>query len=138
MNMDGYKRICGMLLAVLLVVSAVPAGAEDIWTTKNEFDLQLDGALNGESFELFSNAPSPGSADTARQAESSGLNLAQRQSVSEIGKQALMQSSGTQGAPKKKGTGRWLKKHWYVPVLAAVALGVGLEVGDGKDDVDDD
>ena len=139
MNMDGNKRICGMLMVVLLVVSAVPAGAETLWTTRNDFDLQLAAAQNDETFGFDASAAKLAADEIAQQIEVNRLNLVQRQRVSEIGQQVLMQSSGNQGAPSKKGKGRWLKRHWYIPVLAAVALGAAFEVGgDDKDDVDDD
>ena len=135
---DVFKRVCGMALAVLLVVSAVPAGADTVWTTKNQFDLQLGESLDDEALRVESGAARVVSVEIAEQIASKRLNLVQRKTVSEIGQQVLMQSSGSQDTSKRNGTGRWLKKHWYVPVLVAVALGASLEVGDSKDDVDDD
>lgn len=43
------------------------------------------------------------------------------------------QSSAAPATRKKGGFGRWLKKHWYVPVLVGVAIGVVV-----ADDNDDD
>lgn len=138
MMTDLFKRVCGTALAILLVVSAVPAGADTVWTTKNQFDLQLGKSLDDEAIRVESGAARIASAEMAQQIASQRLNLVQRQTVSGIGQQLLMQSSGSQDTSKRNGTGRWLKKHWYVPVLVAVALGASLEVGDSKDDVDDD
>lgn len=133
-----FKRVCGTVFAILLVVSAVPAGADTAWTTKSRFDLQLGKSLDDEAIRVESGAARIASAEMAQQIASQRLNLVQRQTVSGIGQQLLMQSSGSQDTSKRNGTGRWLKKHWYVPVLVAVALGASLEVGDSKDDVDDD
>lgn len=43
-----------------------------------------------------------------------------------------------QTAPKKGGFGRWLKKRWYIPVVAGVLLGVALADDSDAGEVDDD
>ena len=43
-----------------------------------------------------------------------------------------------QAAPKQRSFGRWLKKYWYVPVLAAAAVGVAVADDDSDGPGDDD
>ncbi len=45
----------------------------------------------------------------------------------------------SEAAGRKKGKGfvRWLKKRWYVPVIAAVVLGVAFGDDGGGDDAED-
>ncbi len=47
------------------------------------------------------------------------------------------EESSSGGKSNQGGFGRWLKKRWYIPVLAAVALGVALDDDDAAGEIDD-
>ena len=44
------------------------------------------------------------------------------------------QSSPSESAPARGGFGRWLKRHWWVPVLGAAAIGYAVSESGGDDD----
>ena len=49
------------------------------------------------------------------------------------------EAQAEQGAtPQRNGFGRWLKKHWWVPVLVAVAVGVAVSSDDDDGDSEED
>lgn len=51
--------------------------------------------------------------------------------------EAFAQQTSQQGGKKKGGLGRWLKRRWYIPVAAAILLGVGLSDDDKGMDEDE-
>ena len=50
--------------------------------------------------------------------------------------EAFAQQTSQKGGQKKGGFGRWLKKRWYIPVAAAILL--GIELSDDDKGMDED
>ena len=120
MKSTTVSTLTGIALALLLVAAA-PAAASA--------DLQLGVAREAQESALGL-APDP--AEEAAGEEGASIEI--RPSEIRAEAWALQGSSddpGDQMKPeKKRGFGRWLKRHWYVPVLAAVVLGVALDDDD--------
>lgn len=133
-----HQRPFVWLTLTLLLGAAVPAGAQEGRSLQSTYSagevrLNLAEALDFESavygHELRPNA-------------SSAIGVAQQARLSELDPAALREAwsalqqteqAEAEAAPKKRGVGRWLKKHWYVPVLVAGAIGALASSG-GDDD----
>ena len=136
MSMRGHKELCSLSLLLLLLWPAVPAGSQEVVVTERGYDLQLENTLAGKeySFQLDGSAES----DTVQAIRVSDLRLTFR-NVWELQEQEVQATPAARAEPKKKRkAGRWLKKHWYVPVLVGLVLGgVLLDDDDGDDDSED-
>lgn len=132
-----HKRISVLLIAALLLAAALPAVAQEARgsdSTGGEIRLHLAEAL---SFEPIPGLDSlPGETGTAESVTPPRAPLSDLGQTTAWGSwRALQQAEAMEeeAAPKKRGAGRWLKKHWYVPVLAAAAVGA-LTIDSGDDD----
>lgn len=137
MSTPRHKQLCSLSLSLLLLLPAMPALAQSP-AVEREFDLGLE-ALDLEAATLGDE--STAGAEPADRAASSDaaptvrLAATELPSSPEISRQRADRTRLAEMAkPKKRGGfGRWLKKHWYVPVLAAAAVGVSVS-GGGDDD----
>ena len=125
---------------MLLFLPAVPASAG------GGIDLQLEQALalQGATFELGDVAGAgdlaPGAGDRRSPAPESDLappDLSNLEDSSRMHEVAAEKHLGDQ-ARDGSGFGRWLKKYWYIPVLAAAAIiAVSDDGSDGPEDEED-
>ncbi len=134
MSIRGHKELCSLSLLVVLLWPAVPAGSQEVVLTERGYDLQLESALAGKeySFQLDGSAEN----DTAQAIRVSDLRLTTFRNVWELSEEEMQATPAAPAEPKKKRkAGRWLKKHWYVPVLVGLLLG-GVVLDDDDDDDD--
>ena len=136
------KTLAAALVPMLLVVLAAPAAA-----LENGFGLNLEQAFArgnylatdeaeaeemteaaGEAVETETEEDdSPSALDDRFDPRGSALDRMSRE-------ENLYQATPNSELPRKRGgVGRWLKKRWWVPVLAAVAIGVAIN-DSGDDD----
>ena len=130
MRKNTIPRLSAAVLAMLLIPAmALPAEQP---APVAGFQLDLRAALEARH-STSALAPAPEAA--ARKSDSVAVEI----SPSELRAAAwsLDEAEGDPGeasAPeKKKGFGRWLKKRWYVPLLAAAAIGVAVDSGGDND-----
>ena len=117
-------RLGGLTLAALLLVPALPAGARDNAPgTALQLDLRAALEAQGSDFATALEVEPVG-----RDERTAGPEIR----VSELRAEAWALDEGPADTPRpdQRGFGRWLKKRWYVPVLAAVVLAVALDSGD--------
>jgi hypothetical protein len=147
-----YKRLSLWLTTAALLGAAVPASAQDGETggppepdAVGEVRLNLEKTLTlamtfqgGDSYPdglAAAVAPRTGPLpDLSRATAPAWSSL--RGSGTTLQQQT--QEAEAQAAPKKRGFGRWLKKHWYVPVLVAGAIGVAVDSGGDDDSTGED
>ncbi len=140
------NKLFSLTLAVLLFLPAVPASAGDSAAGDGGIDLRLEQALalSGASFELGEIA---GDADLATHASAGGtqelpseptaVDLTSLQDTSRMNQVAAEHELGDQ-TRGKRGFGRWLKKYWYIPVLAAgAAVALSGDDSDDPNEIDD-
>ncbi len=138
MNASRSKRLFTLALSAVFVLSAIPAAAAGS-STAQEFDLQLDKALSGLDDDLSTldtDSAAMAVADEARAPVQ--VAMLSTTAVNELltsNQSVAAQSSGGGSSSGKKGS--WLKRKWWIPVLAAVAVGVAVGGGDGDDTLDD-
>ena len=131
MRTSSHRQLCSIALSLLLFLPAVPVYAGDDSAAGGELSLHLEEALafQGSSFGLEA-------ADDEGEATQETYTDVGPRSVQEVSQQVYAQEAGPDPADQmkpKKSFGRWLKKHWYVPVLAAVAIGVAIGDDDSGD-----
>ena len=123
---------------VLLSLSAAAAAVESAVTSSEKvFSLGLEEAIEfGEAVEPESSvAPEPGPV-----AAVAAANLHLGLSAAELsGSEAVLEAQAEDRAtPRSGGFGKWLKKRWYIPVIAAVLVGVlASDDDDSGEDSDD-
>jgi hypothetical protein len=127
------RRLSGLTLAVLLVVPAVPATAQQSAPAAAKFELQLEAALEAQG-STFGFAIEPASKET----DSAEISLSEMRAEAWTLQEGDDDPAAAMKPDKKRGFGRWLKKHWYVPVIAAVLVGVALGGGDDDKSGEDD
>ena len=115
----------------MLLIPVAAAGDEAV---EESFRLHLDEAI--EVGVLTAEPLATG------ERNESALNLSDLSaigSVVEFGASAasLEAQQDTQASSKKGGFGRWLKKHWYVPVLVGALVGA-TALDDDNDGEEDD
>lgn len=124
MRATAIQRHAGTVLAALLpLLAAAPAPAEEPVAT--HFELALTSALAAPE-PGFVLSPEP---DLVDQKPAPELPISELRA----GAWALdeRRADSAAAAPQeKRGFGRWLKKRWWVPVLAGAALAVALDDGD--------
>lgn len=131
--MGKHKHLLSLFsMLTLLLGMAVPAGA-------GALDLDLAAAVGSDEFGLRL-AEAAGARDVEAPLEGPLLARAQEAPFLELhpttvrdswsGMQNTVQTSPAEGGSKKRGAGRWLKKYWWVPALAAVAIGLAVDDGD--------
>lgn len=132
------------LTLLLIGALAVPAaagelGALDLTTAPApaSFSLELEQALAEGSYPAIEE----GEEEDATPAAELHPRLDPRGSVLErVRKEEnLYQATPDPELPRKRGGfGRWLKKHWWVPVLVGVAAGVAISDSDDSNIDDED
>ncbi len=125
MSRTPSHRLCGMTLAALVVLPALPVAAAPA-----AIELHLEHAIALEPLELATASPTPEPAPRQPATTISASEL--RAAAWQIDEQAEAGSAAAP-APEKHGFGRWLKKRWYVAVLVAVAAGVAIDSGGDND-----
>ena len=135
MHTTMIRRFSSLTLAALLLTPALPASAADAWA-RPDMQLDLEAALRAQE-STFGAAVETGP-------EATGAETASREiALSEVRAEAWALDEGAEDPagkvkPETRSLGRWLKKHWYVPLLAAVALGVALDSDDNDASGEDD
>jgi hypothetical protein len=130
MSTTGYRGFCGLSLAVLLLCPLAPAGAWNLSLADGYHGSYLEETSAAEGFglqleETFA-AEGLGVQMVGQETPSSQFRLTAALDPEKLSQVAAQQEVAEQATPKKGKTGRWLKKHWYVPVLAAIAIGVAV------------
>lgn len=128
--------VSGVILVALVLAPVAPASAEGVAGRELELDIQLgelmtvdNAGFASESTEMPVRAAQ---VEPILIAEAAVLPVRDPRRLAQV---SQLQDAPAQQAPKKGGTGRWLKKHWWVPVLVGVAVGVVLlEPFDDDDD----
>ncbi len=141
MTTPSPRQLFSLALAALLILPAVPASAADGGIELHlEQALALQGAtftldqVAGDDFRLGQSAA--GEAEAAEPAvEAPDLtSLGDASRMHEVAAEVRLE----QQVYRNWGFGRWLKKYWYIPVLAAGAIVALSDDGsDGPDDVED-
>ena len=126
MTTPSPNKLFILSLAMLLFLPVVPASAGD--SAGSTIDLRLEQALalKGETFELGEIAGDQEAVAEFDLEKSDLMSLKDSPLVRQV---AAEQHLADQ-ARGNRGFGRWLKKHWYVPVLVAAAA-VALSGDDG-------
>jgi hypothetical protein len=141
MNTSRGKKLFTLALLALFLWPAVPAVAGEIASQAQpeEFDLHLDKALSRLDDELsgidLGPALSAGENVTEEPVQIATLSSTAVSDVWRSSQAVAVQSSGSSDPGKKRSF--WKKKKWWIPVVAAVALGVALGSDDGDDSIDD-
>ena len=133
MRSKRYRKLLAIPLAAILQLSALAATAGEVIVSEG-FSLKLEEAVVDAALVIESDLPQ---ALEFEPVPAVGLT---ELSLRVLPDAILMAQEGGDPAPtqEKKGVGRWLKKHWYVPVLAAIVLGVVLTDDDDHGEDDDD
>jgi hypothetical protein len=122
-----------MLFGLLAVLAAPAAQAAQ------GFSLGLPEAADFVSFE-GTTAPAPRIVKTSTGEVSATETGGLESSIAALRARSLQEpslqttQSGAAGTSEKGGFGRWLKKHWYVPVIVGVAIGVAVSSSGGDSD----
>ncbi len=138
MRTPTHRHLLSFSLMALLFLPALPAGAGDAGTTGGDFDLHLEEALALQGVSLpFSETVAKGSLDRAEGVATlhGEQTVARRENLRESSSARIDRVAAERELAQEAnrgGTGRWLKKHWYVPVIVAVAAGFAL-ADDGSD-----
>ena len=131
---NSLRRGACWLGVLLLSLAATAGAAESVATSEQVFSLHLEETIEfGESLEAESSeTPEPAAVATAPVAN---WNVAI--SAAELrGSEAVLEAQAEDRVtPRSGGFGKWLKKRWYIPVIAAVLIGV---VASDDDDNDED
>lgn len=145
MTTPSPKQLFGLSLAVLLFLPTVPAIAAGT-AGDGGIDLRLEQALalQGATFELgevagdnFDLDPPVAGEAAATEPGVDEPDLTSLRDTSRMHEVAAEKRLGDQ-ARGNRGFGRWLKKYWYIPVLAAgAAIALSDDGSDGPDDVED-
>ena len=114
------------LVAMLLAVTS-PVGSQSIDHGEKVLGLDLSEAPKLELGAVGAPQSEAEPVQLVLLAEPSPLELVEAFAASTEAVEAAAQEQAT---PKRSGFGRWLKKHWYVPVIVGVALGVALSSDD--------
>lgn len=132
------------ILAALLVLFWIvaPVGAEDRQTVDSGIDLAEARPQPTFATAIDTLDPSADgvSAIAAASLQRQQLAMHSRAVAQEAGRSwQQADAAQAQAAPKQGGVGRWLKKHWYVPVLvgAAIIVVTADDGSDGPDDIED-
>lgn len=148
MRTQRHQALISLSLGVLLIVPTGSIFGQEGESSQTTVDLRLAKTLefrNADQFEETSMGVEPfqlARLDVAP-SQSQGLaggSLAGLQQDSDRLEQVNAQNTLSDSAKPKKGRfGRWVKKHWYVPVLAAAVIGVAVtdDGADGPGDEED-
>jgi hypothetical protein len=147
MNLPSPQKLSMLSMLLVLFWTVAPVGA-DHQTIDSRIDLHLQEALT-----LARAQPEPSFAAAIDGLEEAGAPtvvtaLQQRLQLARYSREAAQEAqigwqqadaAQAQAASGKRGFGRWLKKHWYVPVLvgAAVIVATADDGSDGPDDIED-
>ena len=139
------RQLFSLSLTLLLFLPALPARAAG-----GDFELHLEQALTLQGADLpFGDRAADegmelrtGEGVAAPDADlaAAGRATAGRESLRETSSARLLKEAAKTDLAQQAnrgGTGRWLKKHWYVPVIVAVAAGLAL-ADDGSDGPEDE
>lgn len=126
---NSLRKGASLLGILLLSLSTTAAAVETGAGSRDQaFNLELEQSIGfGEPLE----AESAETIQPAAATWSVGISAAELRG-SEVVVEAQAEANAT---PKSGGFGRWLKKRWYIPVLAAVLIGV--LAGDDDDNGED-
>ncbi len=137
------KQLGSFTLSLLLLLPALPAGAGVAPAAEPQSDLRLAEALSEPAPMLRLRATpaatglglrlagSPFDDDGSRLgAGTAEVDLEALRAEAWRAPAAAQAGGGSSGKSQKRGFGRWLKKRWWVPVLA---IAVGAAVGSGSD-----
>ncbi len=134
MGSQKYRKLLAVPLVAMLQLSAITAVAGEV-TTGEALSLHLEDAVLVEGPVYQTDFP-----EVVERQPAPAVGLTELRLLVESDAYLMSQdASDPASTQEKKGVGRWLKKHWYVPVLAAIVLGVVLtDDDDDKGEEDDD
>ena len=136
-----HRPLFSLSLSVLLLMQTLPALAQE--AAEGSFDLRLEEALALQGTNLFFDESFQLASVTSHEARPetrfSRTSLASLSQDSERLEEINAQNNVASRTKEKGKFGRWVKKHWYVPVLAAAVIGVAVsdDGSDGPNDVED-
>ena len=113
------KTLCYLALSLLLFLPAVPTLAED-----ETFELHLEEALAWQGGGLLDEIMDSWT-ESAPEPNLTEINL---ESLPENFTRMAEEAKEADLAEEAKPKGRWIKRHWYVPVLAVVVGGFAIAV----------
>ena len=136
-----YKGVVSLALSLCFFVPTLSARAEE----QAKIDLRLEEALAfsggmqpfGEALATIHEASDENSAVATRPQPRLGTTDRAPNGVSYQTSEAEAEEELAERVKGEGGFGRWLKKRWYIPVLAAVAIGVAVG-DDGSDSPEDE
>ncbi len=140
-----YNAIVSLTLSLLLCVPVASASSDG----QSKIDLRLEEALtfsgDGPLFAGIADGETEPWAEGASEVTAPSQPRLEEPGRTPIGVSAQSSKAAAEAALADRaaggdgGFGRWIKKHWYVPVLAAVAIGVVVsdDGDDGPGDVED-
>ena len=126
------KGACWLGVLVLALSASVGAVETGAGSGEQTFDLQLEESIGfGEALDLESSETSEPEAVATSPAANWNVVI----SAAELsGSEAVLEAQAEENAtPKRGGFGSWLKKRWYIPVIAAVVIGFVASDDDDND-----
>ena len=131
------NRLMGLALSCAVLLATSPVAAGEIALTPRDFRLHLAEAYLGQQTDSTSPASDSLQADTAS-TPSVSFALEPLTSQAYLAEAAAEAQAERGAMPQRSGFGRWLKKHWWVPVLVAAAVGFAVSDDDDQGEDDDD
>ncbi|MCP3963217.1 MAG: hypothetical protein GY719_35705 [bacterium] len=119
MRKRGPKKLCHLALSLLLFLPAVPTLAEN-----ESFELHLEEALAWQGAGLLDETMDAWT-ESAPEPNLTEINL---ESLPETFTRMAEEAKEADMAEEAKPKGRWIKRHWYVPVLAVIVVGFAIAI----------
>ncbi len=140
-----HRNVTSLSLSLLLLLPVIPVGAGEAAVDQGGNELHLVKALAAQGaalpFELTEEVVRFEIELPDRLAETSPVLLERSKPVqwmaSEETSRIAFETQVARQVNTHGGFGKWLKKYWYVPVIAGAVLGVAVS-DDGSDSNDDD
>ena len=135
MKKRGNKGLCSLIVLAQLLCQVVPAGAEGIVLGEQEFRIEFDEVLAVDELSFEMDGVAAVDATPTAPMRTAELATIRVRDIRPDPQVSAQQGTDTASPGKIKRTGRWMKKHWWVPTLIGIAVAVWvLEPFDDDDD----